>query len=91
MGAFADSAMGKTGAIPVPILQLRSGMGSTEDSSCFITASRCEHALFLQRGAGTRRNCQKYLTFDKPPGPFKAVKLSEGVWVAFGVEKSDFL
>lgn len=35
--------------------------------------------------------CQKYLTFDKPPGPFKAVKLSEGVWVAFGVEKSDFL
>ena len=35
--------------------------------------------------------CPECLTFSKPSEPFKPVKLSEGVWLAFGIENSDFL
>lgn len=37
------------------------------------------------------QGCKKCLTFEKPPEEYKAVKASEGIWVAFGVEKSEFL
>ena len=40
---------------------------------------------------GKQGQCLKCLNFVKPSGPFKPVKLSEGVWVAFGLAKSDIL
>ncbi|KAF8264024.1 hypothetical protein EI94DRAFT_1739344 [Lactarius quietus] len=42
------------------------------------------------QGLGQGR-CRECLTLSKPSEPFKPVKLSEGVWVAFGLEKSEFL
>ena len=57
MGTFADSALGKVGAVPVPVLFLHPSMRPTEDSRCFIAASRCEHGLFIQREAGTKGEC----------------------------------
>jgi hypothetical protein len=39
----------------------------------------------------SQRRCAECLTFSKPNEPFKHVKLSEGVWLAIGVQNSDFL
>ena len=38
-----------------------------------------------------KEGCREFLKFDRPSQPFKPVKLSEGVWVALGLGKSDFL
>ena len=35
--------------------------------------------------------CPGRLTFPKPSDSYKALKQSEGLWVAFGLKKSDFL
>jgi hypothetical protein len=35
--------------------------------------------------------CRESHTVLRPSDPFKSIKLSGGVWVAFGLEKSDFL
>lgn len=35
--------------------------------------------------------CPTRLTFSKPSTPYKPLKLLEGVWVAFGINKYDFL
>jgi hypothetical protein len=40
---------------------------------------------------GKEGQCLQCLTFLKPSQPVKPIKLSEGVWVAFGLGKSDFL
>ncbi|KAH8976386.1 hypothetical protein EDB86DRAFT_2841066 [Lactarius hatsudake] len=40
---------------------------------------------------GENGRCSQCLTFDMPLTPYKALKLPEGVWVAFGLPKSDFL
>lgn len=40
---------------------------------------------------GQQAGCSEYLKFDRPSEPFKRIKLPEGVWVALGLEQSDFL
>lgn len=40
---------------------------------------------------GKQGRCRNRLTFVMPSQPLKPIKLSEGVWVAVGLEKSDFL
>ncbi|KAH9016703.1 hypothetical protein EDB85DRAFT_1898010 [Lactarius pseudohatsudake] len=40
---------------------------------------------------GENGRCPQCLTFETPSTPYKALKLPEGVWVAFGLPKSDFL
>jgi len=43
------------------------------------------------RYVGEQGRCTEELHFIMPSLPFKALKQPEGVWVAFGVGKSDFL
>ena len=40
---------------------------------------------------GQQDGCREYLKFDRPSEPFKRIKLSEGIWMAIGLENSDFL
>lgn len=40
---------------------------------------------------GQEGACEKCLAFKQPPESFKAVKASEGTWVAFGLGKSEHL
>src|SRR6266702_1912428 len=40
---------------------------------------------------GVDGQCSRHLKFNKPSVSYKSIKLSEGAWVAFGPEKSDFL
>jgi hypothetical protein len=59
------------------------GNGASSELSRDVTI-RCSYR-------GTKGQCTNCLTFVKSTEPFKPVKLSEGIWMAVGLEKSDFL